>query len=139
MKTSITVIAAASLLCSCGFMTPAQQYAGEKRAQTDTALIQGYVGNPFADEYLTTITGYTKMETAGSGEHKTFGLPGFTDYPREIHVLPGVYAVEVYCFRGLTSYRPSTTASLQAGQTYTLTCKVRDGEALATLNARANP
>jgi hypothetical protein len=136
MKTSISAIAAACLLCSCGFMTPAQQYAGDKQAETDIAVLQGYVANPFGDEYHTTIIGYTKMETTGPGEHKKFGLHGFTDYPKEIQVLPGEYDVQVYCFKELTSYRPSTTLSLRAGQTYLLKCRVREGEALITVNGQ---
>lgn len=137
MKTTLTAIVAASLLCSCGFMTPAKQYGGDKQAPQDIAVIQSHVGNPFANEYHATITGYTRMETTGPGEHRQFGLPGFTDYPKEIHVLPGEYQVQVSCFNVLSSYRPSTTLSLDAGQTYELRCHVRDGQALITVNTRA--
>jgi len=103
MKNTITVIAA-SMLCSCGFMTPAKQYAGDGLGTSDIAVIKGYLGNPFSDEYHTTITGYKKHESIGPGEQKKFGLPGFTDYPSEIHVLAGEYEIQVYCFKGFSSH-----------------------------------
>jgi hypothetical protein len=137
MKTTLTAIVAASMLCSCGFMTPAQQYAGDQQAPGAIAVIQSYVGNPFADEYHATITGFTKLEANGAGEHKNFGLPGFTDYPREIHVLPGEYEVRLSCFKALSGYRPAKTLSLSAGQTYLLTCSVRDGEAIIAVTKHA--
>ena len=136
MKTIITIIAA-SMLCSCGFMTPAKQYAGDGQAVNAIAVIQSYVGSPFADEYHATITGYTKMEPAGASESKKFGLPGFTDYPKEIQVLPGEYEVQVYCFKGFSSHRPRKTLTLQAGTTYWLKCDVRDGESVIEVNAKA--
>ncbi len=128
MKNVITAIAA-SMLCSCGFMTPVKQYAGNSRGITDIAVIQSYVENPLADEYHATITGYTKIESNGLGEQKKFGLPGFTDYPSKIHILPGKYEVQVYCFKGFSSHRPRKTLTLQAGKTYLLKCDVRDGQA----------
>lgn len=136
MKNTITVIAA-SMLCSCGFMTPAKQYAGDSQGATDIAVIQSYVGNPFADEYHATITGYTKIGSTGPGERKKFGLPGFTDYPSEIHVLPGEYEVQVYCFKALSSHRPRKTLTLQAGTTYLLKCDVRDGQAVIEVHANS--
>ncbi len=129
MKNIITVIAATSMLCSCGFMTPVKQYAGDSLGVSDIAVIQAYEGNPFADEYHATIIGYKKMVSNGLGEQKEFGLPGFTDYPKEIHVLPGEYEVQVYCFKGFSSHRPKKTLALLAGQTYVLKCEVRDGQA----------
>ena len=128
MKNVITAIAA-SILCSCGFMTPAKQYAGYSRRITDVAVIQSYVENPLADEYHATITGYTKIEPNGSGGQKKFGLPGFTDYPSEIQVLPSKYEVQVYCFKGFSSHRPRKTLTLRAGRTYLLKCGIRDGQA----------
>jgi hypothetical protein len=124
-----------AMLCSCGFMTPAKQYAEDERGASDIAVIKSHVGNPFSDEYHATISGYTKNESNGPGERKKFGLPGFTDYPDEIHVLAGEYEVQVYCFKGLTSHRPRKTLALQAGKTYVLQCEVRDGQALIRVNA----
>lgn len=126
---NIIIVIAVSMLCSCGFMTPVKQYAGDSQGVSDIAVIQGYEGKPFADEYHATIIGYKKIVSSGSGEQKTFGLPGFTDYPKEIHVLPGEYEVQVYCFKGFSSHRPSKTLMLQAGQTYLLKCNVRDDQA----------
>ena len=136
MKKIISIIVA-SMLCSCGFMTTAKQYAGNRQGVNAIAVIQSYVENPFADEYHATITGYTKIEPIGPSEIKKFGLPGFTDYPSEIHVLPGEYEVQVYCFKGFSSYRPRKTLTLQAGQTYLLQCDVRDGQAV--IEVHANP
>ena len=133
-KISISVVMAA-MLCSCGFMTPAKQYAGETLSPSDVAVIKGYLGTPFSGDYHATIIGYTKNESSGSGERKKFGLPGFTDYPNEIHVKAGEYEVQVYCFKGLTSHRPTKTLALQAGKTYLLQCEVRDGQALIHVNA----
>ena len=132
-KISISVVMAA-MLCSCGFMTPAKQYAGDGLGLSDVAVIKGYLGTPFSGDYHATIIGYTKNESNGPGELKKFGLPGFTDYPNEIHVLAGEYEVQVYCFRGLTSHRPKKALALQAGNTYVLQCEVRDGLALIHVN-----
>jgi hypothetical protein len=82
--------------------------------------------------------GFTKIDPTGSGEHKRFGLPGFTDYPHEIQVLAGDYKVDVYCFRGFSSYRPSTILTAVAGKTYTLKCEVQDGQAIINVHANAN-
>jgi hypothetical protein len=133
MKNVMTIIAT-SMLCACGFMTPSQQYAGDRLAVTDIAVLQSYVENPLADEYHATITGYAKIAANGLREQKDFGLPGFTDYPSEIHVLPGEYEVQVYCFKGFSSQRPKKTLMLQAGQKYLLKCGVKDGQAFIAVN-----
>jgi hypothetical protein len=118
------------MLGACGFMTPAKQYAGDVHDVTGIALIKGHMGIPFSGDYHATITGFTKVEPTGPGEQKKFGLPGFTDYPSEIQVLAGEYKVHVYCFRGFSSYRPSTPLKVSAGKTYLLKCEVRDGQAV---------
>ncbi len=110
-------------------MTTAKQYAGDVHGVSGIAVIKGFVGKPFSDDFHATIRGYSKLESSGPGEQKQFGLPGFTDYPSEIQVLAGEYQVQVYCFSGFTSYRPSTTLPLREGKTYLLKCKVRDGQA----------
>ena len=117
------------MLGACGFMTPAKQYAGEVQGVSGIAVIKGFVGKPFSDDYHATIRGYSKIESSGPGEHKQFGIPGFTDYPSEIQLRAGSYNVQVYCFNGFTSYRPSTTLPLQGGKTYMLKCEVREGQA----------
>jgi hypothetical protein len=128
MKNILIAIVAASMLGACGFMTPAKQYAGAVQGVSGIAIIKGLVGKPFSDDFHTTIRGYSKLDSAGPGEEKQFGLPGFTDYPHEIQVLAGEYKVQVYCFSGLTSYRPSTTLPVLVGKTYVLKCKARDGQ-----------
>ena len=110
-------------------MTPAKQYAGEVQGVSGIAVIKGFVGKPFSDDYHATIRGYSKIESLGPVEHKKFGIPGFTDYPNEIQLLAGSYNVQVYCFNGFTSYRTSTTLPLQRGKTYALKCEVREGKA----------
>ncbi|NOV31469.1 hypothetical protein [Methylomonas sp. ZR1] len=137
MKNVMTMIAT-SMLCSCGFMTPAKQYAGDTLSADEIAVIQSVVGTPFADAYHATIIGYTKIEANGAGEQKEFGWPGFTDYPSEIHVLPGEYDIQVYCFKGFSSHRPKKTLVLQAGQTYLLKCDVRGDQAFIGVSSRAN-
>lgn len=117
------------MLGACGFMTPAKQYAGEVQGVSGIAVIKGFVGKPFSEDFHATIRGYSKIESSAPGEHKQFGIPGFTDYPNEIQLLAGSYNVQVYCFNGFTSYRPSTTLPLQVGKTYMLKCEVREGEA----------
>ena len=135
MKKLSLAVAMAAMLCSCGFMTPAKQYAGDTVSPSDVAVIKGYLGTAFSGDYHATIISYAKNESNGPGERKKFGLPGFTDYPNEIHVLAGRYDVQVYCFKGLTSHRPTKTLALQAGKTYLLQCEVRDGQALIHVNA----
>jgi hypothetical protein len=129
MKNILIAAVVASMLGACGFMTPAKQYAGEVQGVSGVAVIKGFVGKPFSDEYHATIRGYSKIESSAPGKHKQFGIPGFTDFPNEIQLLAGSYNVQVYCFNGFTSYRPSTTLPLQGGKTYMLKCEVREGEA----------
>ena len=84
MRNSLLQFAAVSLsmlLCSCGFMTPAQQYAGDRKEVSEIAVIQSYHGSPLGDEYHATISGYSYKPEAGPSSVKRFGLPGFTDYP----------------------------------------------------------
>lgn len=136
MKNILIAAVAASMLGGCGFMTPAKQYAGAVQGVAGIAVVKGFVGKPFSDDFHATIRGYTKRESAGLAEQKQFGLPGFTDYPSEIQVLAGEYQVQVYCFNGFTSYRPSTTIALQSGKTYWLKCQIRNDQAVINVQAR---
>lgn len=129
LNTPTFVLTIAACLTSCGFMTPAKQYAGDSLEPEYLAVIRSHVGNPFADEVHATISGFTKMEETGPGEQKAFGWPGFTDYPKEIAVLPGIYEVQIYCIKGFASYRPKITLKLRAGHNPYLTCHVNDGQA----------
>lgn len=128
MKNILIATVAASMLGACGFMTPAKQYAGDVQGVSGIAVIKGFVGKPFSDDFHATIRGYSKLESTGQSEEKQFGIAGFTDYPSEIQVLAGEYKVRVYCFSGFTSYRPSTTLPLLAGKTYLLKCEVREDQ-----------
>lgn len=96
MKNILTAALAATMLAACGFMTPAKQYAGDVQGVSGIAVIKGFVGKPFSDDYHVTIPGYSKLDSTGAGEQKQFGLPGFTDYPSEIQVLAGEYKFQVY-------------------------------------------
>lgn len=125
----------ASTLGACGFMTPAKQYAGDVRSISGVAIIKGFAGKPFSDDFHATIRGYSKLESSGSGEQKQFGIAGFTDYPSEIQVLAGEYKVKVYCFNGFTSYRPTTTLPMQVGKTYLLKCEFHDGQVSVVVHA----
>jgi hypothetical protein len=138
MKNLLIATVATSLLGACGFMTPVKQYAGDVQSVSGIAVIKGVVGKPFSDDYHATIRGYSKLDSIGAGEEKQFGMPGFTDYPGEIQVLAGEYKVQVYCFSGFTSYRPSTTLPLLVGKTYLLKCKVRDGQAFVEVHTSDN-
>jgi hypothetical protein len=134
MRHSLLPSAVASLsvlLCSCGFMTPAQQYAGDQRQVSEIAIIQSYHGSPLGDEYHATISGYSYRPDSGPSVVKWLGLPGFTDYPREIHLSPGSYALELYCFKSLTkpTFRPTFDIVVKAGTAYTLKCEAADGNA----------
>jgi hypothetical protein len=128
-----------TLLCSCGFMTPAQQYAGEQKASTEVAVIQSYHGSLFGNEYHATISGYAYTRDNNAPMVKRFGLPGFTDFPREIQLNPGNYVLELYCFKSLTkpTFRPILDVSLKAGYTYTVKCNTADGKAYAVVSQEA--
>ena len=129
MKNIVIATVAASMLAACGFMTPIKQYAGNVQSVSDIAIVKGFIGKPFSDDFHASIRGFSKLDSTDSGEHKQFGIPGFTDYPSEIQVIAGEYKVQVYCFNGFTSYRPSAILPLLAGKTYLLKCEVRDGQA----------
>jgi hypothetical protein len=135
MRHSLRPFAAVSLsvlLCSCGFMTPAQRYAGERKATSEIALIQSYHGSPLGEEYHATISDYSTKPETGSSVVKRFGLPAFTDYPREIRLTPGNYALELYCFKSLTkpTFRPTPDISVKAGYAYTVKCDASEGKAV---------
>ncbi len=134
MKNILIVALAATVLGACGFMTPAKQYAGDVQGASGVAVIKGFVGKPFSDDFHSTIRGYSKLDSADPGEEKKFGIPGFTDYPSEIQVLAGKYKVQIYCFSGFTSYQPSTTLPLLAGKTYLFKCEVRDDQAFVDVH-----
>lgn len=128
-----------TLLCSCGFMTPTQQYAGEQKASSDIAVLQSYVGSPLGDEHHATISGYAYKIDTVKPVIQRFGLPGFTDYPREIHLNPGSYTLELYCFKSLTkpTFRPTLDVSVKAGYSYKVKCLVADGAALPVVSQEA--
>lgn len=98
---------------------------------SEIAVIQSYHGSPLGDEYHATISGYSTKPEAGSSVVKRFGLPGFTDYPREIQLNPGVYTLELYCFKSLTkpTFRPTLEISVKAGYAYTVKCDASEGKA----------
>ena len=98
---------------------------------SEIAVIQSYHGSPLGDEYHATISGYASKPEAGTPVIKRFGLPGFTDYPREIRLNPGVYALELYCFKSLTkpTFRPTLEIAVKAGYAYTVKCDASEGKA----------
>jgi hypothetical protein len=128
---SLTAVALSVMLCSCGFMTPAQQYAGDRKALSEIAVIHSYQGSPLGDEYHATIAGIATQPEAGPSVVKRFGLTGFTDYPREIQLNPGRYALELYCFKSLSkpSFRPTFDIAVKAGYAYTVKCDAAAGKA----------
>jgi hypothetical protein len=128
---SFAAVPLSVLLCSCGFLTPAQQYAGDRKGMSEIAVIQSYHGSLLGDEYHATISGYATKPEAGSSVVKRFGLSGFTDYPREIQLNPGSYALELYCFKSLSkpTYRPTLDISVKAGYAYTVKCDASEGKA----------
>ncbi len=108
---------------------------------SEIAVIQSYLGSPLGDEYHATISGYSyKLETGGSIV-KRFGLPGFTDYPREIQLNPGSYALEVYCFKSLTkpTFRPTLDIAVEAGHAYTVKCEASEGKASVFVSQDTRP
>lgn len=119
------------MLCSCGFMTSAQQYAGDRKGMSEIAGIQSYHGSLLGEEYHATISGYSSKPETGPSVVKRFGLPGFTDYPREIQLNPGVYALEMNCFKSLTkpTFRSTLEMSVKAGYAYTVKCDASEGKA----------
>jgi hypothetical protein len=128
---TVFAVSLSVLLCSCGFMTPAQQYAGEQKPMSEIAVIQSYHGSLLGDEYHATMSGYSTRPASGPSVIKRFGLPGFTDYPREIQLDPGDYVLELYCFKSLAkpSFRPTLEISVKAGHAYTVKCDALDGKA----------
>ena len=106
MKIITITIAMTAMLCSCGFMTPTQQDAGDALGTTDITVVKAHQEKPFSGNYHATIIGYTKNDSNAAGVQKKFEQPGFTDYPSESCVQAGEYEVQVYYFWSLTSHRP---------------------------------
>jgi hypothetical protein len=131
LKFPIGAVLSTALLCSCGFMTPAQQYGGESKPKSEIAVIQSYQGSLFGSEYHATISGYANKAEAGAPLVRHFGLPGFTDYPKEIQLNPGTYVLEVYCFKSPAqpTYRPTLDIAVKAGYAYTVKCDAAEGRA----------
>ena len=139
LLTRATILLLSSSLGACGFMTPAQQYAGEARPASEISVSQGYQGSLFGDEYHATISAFSAASGSGTGTGtgmgapgvQRFGLPGFTDYPREIAVNPGRYVIELYCFKSLgqPGIRPTLDLAVKAGVAYTVKCEPSNGQA----------
>jgi hypothetical protein len=127
----IAAVLLSAVLSSCGFMTPAQQYAGEPKPAAEIAVIQSYQGSLLGDEYHATISAYASKPETGASVVKRFGLPGFTDYPKEIQLNAGNYALEMYCFKSLSkpTYRPTLEIVVKAGYAYTVKCDAANGKA----------
>ena len=98
---------------------------------SEIAVIQSYHGSPLGEEYLATISGYSTKPETGPSVVKRFGLPGFTDYPREIQLNPGLYALELYCFKSLPkpTFRPTLEISVKTGYAYRVKCDATGGKA----------
>jgi hypothetical protein len=126
----------AASLGACGFMTPPQQYPGLKRPGAEIAVIQAYQGSLMGDEYHATIAGYAQPAGSAGPAVKRFGLPGFTDYPHEIHLDPGPYTLEMYCFKSLAlpTYRPTFDIAVKAGHVYTVKCDAAQGHATVSVS-----
>ena len=105
---------------------------------SEIAVIQSYHGSPLGDEYHATISGYSYKPEAGPSVVKRFGLPGFTDYPREIQLNPGVYALELYCFKSLTkpTFRPTVEVAVKVGHAYTVKCEASEGKAIVFVSQK---
>jgi len=62
MRHAILPYAAVSLsvwLCSCGFVTPSKQYAGDRKDASEIAVVRSYRDSPPpGDDYHATISGY---------------------------------------------------------------------------------
>ena len=79
--------------CACGFMNPAKQYAKEDLGVFDIAVIKSHVEARSRMNTTPPFPVTQKSESTGFAEQKKFGLPGFTDCPKEIHVPAGEYEV----------------------------------------------
>ena len=122
-------------------MTPAQQYAGDRKADSAIAVVRSHQGSLLGEDYHATISAYTHEPDGGPSLVKRFGLPGFTDYPHEIHLDPGVYVLELYCFKSLSkpTYRPTLEMSVKAGYAYTVKCDATRGQATAFVSQEVRP
>jgi hypothetical protein len=132
--TALAVLLTLLALGGCEFAIPLQQYEGPERPLSEISVIKSYIGNPFADEYHATLMSFITTDAGGQRRHKSLGMLGFTDHPKEIRVLPGEVTVELYCFNSpVYAYHPIITLPLQAGHTYLLKCHKVDGKATASL------
>ena len=61
MKNILIVTVAASMLGACGFMTPAKQYAGDVQGASGIAVIKGFVGKPFSDEFHEVLSALRRL------------------------------------------------------------------------------
>lgn len=134
-------VSLSALLCACGFMTPAQQYAGDRKDPSEIAVVRSYQGSPLGDEYHATISGHALRPEGGPAQVRRLGLPGFTDYPRELHLNPGRYTLDLYCFKSLTkpTFRPSLDIVLESGFAYMLKCEVANGQATVLISQATRP
>lgn len=115
----------------CGFMTPRQQYPGNQRAPNEIAIVKGNIGPIFGDQYHSRIISF-KPSGSPESARKNFGIPGFTDYAEEIHLLPGEYDIQVYCFSGFTSFRPNMKLEITPGKKYKLIYSISNDVATVT-------
>ncbi|MGH8641401.1 MAG: hypothetical protein ACRET6_06805, partial [Burkholderiales bacterium] len=119
-----------------GCATPVvQTYSGEPKDTRQIAIVKGGASEFANGKYFASFAQYAELEAGKKPEFKKMG-DAFAGYAKELHMLPGRYAVMTYCAIGNHFAFPIVNLQVEAGATYEITCApVADN--LSTVRASA--
>jgi hypothetical protein len=102
----------AMVLSACA-PTMVRTYDGPKKSVAEIAIIKGVEG-----DFKTGLSDYARFKPHTKLKYENFGgIPG------EAHMLPGIYVIKIYCYKGNRFAYPKLPIQAKAGMTYELRCE----------------
>ena len=110
------------ILTSCAYV-PRHEYSGSKKPKTEISIVKGFYPGFMKEGFSSAISGYSKIENEAPTAFKSLGN-SMVGFPNEIHLLPGNYIIQMYCFTVDAYTTPNIAIETKAGYTYVITCEV---------------
>jgi hypothetical protein len=128
---SITV----GVMAGCAAPPAVQTYSGDPKDARQIAIVKAGTTEFPNGKYYASFSQYAEREVGKKPEFKKLG-DAFAGYARELHLLPGRYAVMTYCAIGNYAGFTIVDFQVEAGATYEITCAPVAGN-LSTVRASA--
>jgi hypothetical protein len=109
-------------LTSCA-LVPRQEYSGPKKPKNEISIIKGFYPGFMKEGFLSQISGHSEIKNGKPAKLESVGND-IIGYPKEIHLLPAQYIIQVHCFTGGTYSDPFVRVDAKAGNTYVLRCEM---------------